>query len=594
MSSKKTSTKSFNAISWKKTKSLSVTPRVVIVGEGCDEFNKRYFKFSVRGSQVDIPPFCVEKLVKDPKPLFAALSNAGWNAFTSQARNELLQKLQERKPTKPSFKVVTRLGWHSGAYVFGEEIIGVPRMKLEKAFGDLDHAMRVKYRTKGTLNEWQDQIAPLCKGNSRLMFGVCLAFTGPILSLVAGPKAGGFQLWGDPETGKTTAAMVAGSVWGRHRGDRSEAGFMESWNSTASKVEVTALAHNDALLILDETKQAGTDDRERAKIVTSVAFRLAEAVEKERLTNPTSARSWRCYFLSTSNLSLAELSTRGGVVIDDANRGRMADIPMPVDGHGIYEKLHGFASGQNLSDKLQQLCRKYYGTPAREFIRRLVRKRQGDARELKNFLKAERAAYRKALKRAIEAENLEQPLGRILDRCAIVFAAGSLARKYGIVSWNRKRILKAILSCQLDQLRQADGSDDSAAPSPESLRIKLVRYFNDHHEKFMYLNKKRPQVGSDKIDAVPGYRAKVDGERWYYLTSDQLRAVIGNSESAHKLKQMLANQGLLAQKMKGKFVIQRKVFAGGRGNKNYAWVHAFKADMLKTLKADPTKRVVSR
>src|SRR5580700_3278501 len=463
MGDKKSSNKLFKAISWDKSHSLNAIYQVVIVGEGRDEFNKRYLKFAVRGSDVNIPPISVENLVNDPKALFAALSNAGWNAFTRKVRDELLEKLQQRKPSDPSFKVVTRLGWNSGAYVFPGKIIGKPTKPLEKAFGGLDRAMQEKYRTKGTLNDWQQQIAALCKDNSRLMFSICLALTGPILTLVEGPKAGGFQLSGEPETGKTTAAMVAGSVWGCHRGGRGEMGFAESWNSTTGKVEVTALAHNDALLILDETKRAGKDDRDRAKAVTSVAFGLAEMTEKERLTNQGSARWWRCYFLSTSNSSLRELGRRGGVVIDDADRGRMADIPLPINGQGIYEKLHGFPSGQKLSDKLQQRCRKYYGTPALEFNRQLVREREADEQELKNFLSTERTVYRKALRVAVKAENLKVPLGRISGRCATVFAAGSLAIKYGILPWSRKRLLRAILSCQLDQLRQAD--DDSAVPS---------------------------------------------------------------------------------------------------------------------------------
>jgi putative DNA primase/helicase len=398
---------------------------------------------------------------------------------------------------------------------------------------------------------------------------------------VKGPKGGGFQIWGDPETGKTTAGMVTGSVWGCHRGERREKGFTESWNSTSGKVEVTALAHNDALLILDETKRAGKDDRDRANVVTSVAFGLAEMTEKERLTHQRSARCWRCYFLSTSNFSLRELGRRGSVVIDEANRGRMADIPLPEEAHGIYEKLHGFANGEELSDKLQERCRKYFGIPAREFIRKLNKERQANAQEPKDILNAARAAYRKALTGAVEAESLKKPLGRSSGRFATVFAAGSLAIKYGILPWSRKRLLRAIVSCQLGQLRQTDDEDERGIPTTESLRVKLVQYLNDHHTKFMHLNKKRPQLGTDKIDSVPGYRDKIKGERWYYLTADQLKTIIGAGESARVLKQTLVTEGLLAQKTKGKFVVQRKIFSGGKRNKNHAWVYAFKVDILK-------------
>ena len=82
------------------------------------------------------------------------------------------------------------------------------------------------------------------------------------------------------ETGKTTAAMVAGSVWGCHTGGNREIGFAETWHTTANQVEVTALAHNDCLLILDETGQAGSNDRERAQVVTTVVMTLAQLREK--------------------------------------------------------------------------------------------------------------------------------------------------------------------------------------------------------------------------------------------------------------------------------------------------------------------------
>ena len=65
----------------------------------------------------------------------------------------------------------------------------------------------------------------------------------------------------------------------------------------------------------------------------------------------------------------------------------------------------------------------------------------------------------------------------------------------------------------------------------------MVQYLHDHHAEFMYLNKERPLLGTDKIDSVPGYRAKVNGMRCYYPLlgrgikeggSSFERSVIGN------------------------------------------------------------------
>src|SRR6202042_1323038 len=106
-----------------------------------------------------------------------------------------------------------------------------------------------------------------------------------------GPTSGGFQFFGQAESGKTTAAMVAGSIWGCYRGERRRMGFSESWNATANQIERVALAHNHTLVVLDETKLAGTSDRDRAETVRNVTFRLAEGVEKDRLTNVSGPRS---------------------------------------------------------------------------------------------------------------------------------------------------------------------------------------------------------------------------------------------------------------------------------------------------------------
>jgi len=104
------------------------------------------------------------------------------------------------------------------------------------------------------VEDWQQKIGKLCIGNSRLMFAASLACTGPILSFVSGLGLADFRFRGRRKTGKTTAAMVAGSIWGCHRDStRNEKGFAESWNTTVNELERTAQAHSDAILIVDET-----------------------------------------------------------------------------------------------------------------------------------------------------------------------------------------------------------------------------------------------------------------------------------------------------------------------------------------------------
>ena len=341
----------------KKNQIVEPVSRVIIKGEGRDEWGNRYFKLAVKGSEMNLPPFSMHQIGSDPDPLYDALSNAGLNVFTRKAKNAVLELLQAQQHTPSTFKVATRLGWNSGAIVRPDEIVGSPKPRLETDFGDLPPQMLAKYRSKGTLEDWKRNIAALCTGNSRLMFAVSLAFTGPSLRFVRGPRGGGFQFWGDKETGKTTATMVAGSVWGCHTdvGNR-EIGFAETWHTTANQVEITALAHNDCLLLLDEIGQ----DASRAQTIINVIMTLTQQREKERMTNVQPARSWRFYFLSTSNLPLDTIALHGKVVLNDAVRSRLTEIPLPADGQGIYEELHELRSGEELSDVLSGRCRKYY------------------------------------------------------------------------------------------------------------------------------------------------------------------------------------------------------------------------------------------
>jgi hypothetical protein len=124
---------------------------VIILGEGLDEWGHRFFKFAVRGSDSNIAPFSAKEIVENPTRLFVELTDAGASTFRTSARNELLRQLDERNPEAPKFKVVTRLGWNSGAFVLPNNITGQPTTILEPSFRHLDQPLVAKYRMKSTL-----------------------------------------------------------------------------------------------------------------------------------------------------------------------------------------------------------------------------------------------------------------------------------------------------------------------------------------------------------------------------------------------------------------------------------------------------------
>jgi putative DNA primase/helicase len=561
---------------------------ITIIGEGFDEFGQRYIKLNVNGSDRYLQPYSMADLL-EPKRLYRDLGDAGCKLLSAKGQRQLLEMLQAyEQPCAPSFSVATRLGAFSTFYIRPGETIGKPPLPVELASVSLDYGMLQKYRCRGSLDAWQNKIGALCIGNSRLMFAASSACTGPILSFVAGPRTGGFQISGRAESGKTTAAMVAGSIWGCHRDSaRKEKGFSESWNTTVNKLDETAQIHSDALLILDETNLAGDSEKERATAVLSAAFRLSEFTKKRRY-NEAETPAWRFYWLSTSNFTLDELAEQGGVSIDDQHRGRLVDIVLPCGAgtFGVYQDLHGFNDGAALTDTIKARCRTVFGTPGHRLVHKLYESKSSRA-DAKKFVSARRTYYIDRIRREAIKKGLK-PLERAAARFATVYAAGCLAIKYGIFIWERKDLFRAVLSCQLDGLMAARGRIDQVT----NLRQKLVDHLVRNRPSFFVLNGKRLAGSAHEFGSVPGYFHTHNGEDWLYLTSDQLKAVIGTDKVAARLKQRLVEQALMATTGK-RALVQRPIFKA-KGNKGYRWVHSFRASLLEGSIDAPRRRALNK
>lgn len=107
-------------------------------------------------------------------------------------------------------------------------------------------------REKGSLQQWQRQIACYCQGNPVLMFNICAALVPPLLKIVE-MDCFGVHLYGKSSQGKTTALQVAASVWGNGADPAaSPHSNIQRWNTTANALEGIAAAHNDGFLALDE------------------------------------------------------------------------------------------------------------------------------------------------------------------------------------------------------------------------------------------------------------------------------------------------------------------------------------------------------
>jgi hypothetical protein len=161
-----------------------------------------------------------------------------------------------------------------------------------------------------------------------------------------------------------------------------------------------------------------------------------------------------------------------------------------------------------------------------------------------------------------------------------------LAIKYGIFTFGRKDLFRAVLSCQLDSLVQARGRTDQVT----NLRQRLIDHLVQNRRHFVSLNDARLSDHDHKFGSGPGYVHAHNGEDWLYLTSDQLKAVVGTGDAAGRLKKRLVKEGAMAGK---RGLVQRPIFKA-KGNKGYRWVHAFRAGLLENSIDAPRRLALNK
>lgn len=448
-------------------------------------------------------------------------------------------------------RCVNRVGWHGRAFVLPDATFGATAGErvLLQTTGAGDHA----FRTAGDLAGWQEAVAAACIGNSRLTFAISAAFAAPLLHLV-NLEPGGFHLRGGSSTGKTTALLCAGSVWGGG-GVR---GYLRSWRTTDNALEGVALAHCDTLLCLDEMGEA------LPHALSAAAYMLANGTGKRRMTKNAEARpvsEFRTLFLSTGEIGLADKIAEDG-------RGRRAKagqsvrvVDIPADAGaalGLFEVLHGSSDAGAFAERLRRAASEHYGTAARAFLAALV----ADPDRIASFVSDHVAEF--------VAENCPRgadgQVGRVVRRFALVSAAGELAIALGILPWSEGEANAGAARCFRDWLAERGGS--GAAEIEQG--IAAVRRFLELHGEARFapwggeLQSTLGQEGGRVTVNRAGFRkAGADGMTEFFILPEVWRDEVLAGFDAQAIGRALAERGVLVRGEGGK--LQSKPRLPGMG-----------------------------
>lgn len=330
----------------------------------------------------------------------------------------LIEYLETANPAA-RIRIATKTGWNR---TNGERVFVLP----DAAYGAGNEVWRYEsgepavnpFDVKGTATEWREHVASLCRGNSRLIFAVSVAFAAPLIEITR-RESGGFHFRGDSSSGKTTVLRVAASVCGGRS-------YLEQWRATDNALESLAMQHCDASLMLDELAMLD------ARTAGDVAYMLANGGAKARATRTGGTRSreqWRTLYLSSGEIALSQHVAEGGKTTRAGQELRLANIPADAGaGLGAWEDIHGCANGAEFSNKLTAAAGKYHGAVFRAFIERLTQTPDDD-------VSRQADAMRKKMTDAHLTEAASGQAIRVADRFALVATAGELATEWGLTGW---------------------------------------------------------------------------------------------------------------------------------------------------------------
>lgn len=461
------------------------------------------------------------QLAAGAQPLLQRLLDRGLRVnFTAQAARLLQRFFLELAPALRC-QLVERSGWVDDQhFVLGAQVVGrhPERVVIDPA------AISFQHESRGNLAKWQTELAALCRGNSRLLFGLSLGFAAPLVPLT-GVDAGIFHLKAPTTSGKTSLLHAVASISGSH----AEIG---SWQVSEAGLEAAALAHNHQLMILDEFAEIPPRKAQSLIYQITNGRGALRARSDGRLRVPS---RWQTLVLSTGELSLAEHCARLHVPLAEGQKVRMVDLPaLAEEGQGLFENLHGHAHGALLAQTLVEAAQMNYGVALPAYLEQLC---ATDHQALRRQYQAEERQF---LEQYVKSHNAG-PLWRVARRFFLVGFAGELASGFGITGWSKGEALQATTRMFEQWLDSLHGQQQQQTQA----LLELVHTFLEGHAaRFVAVGTKAP-AGARLAAKLAGYHLQEGGRGHFFVKAQVMTREVLKGWDSDKALEILAEAGLL-------------------------------------------------
>ncbi|QOV10428.1 DUF927 domain-containing protein [Viridibacillus arvi] len=270
---------------------------------------------------------------------------------------------------------------------------------------------------KGDLDEWLGMVKEEVSGNTPLEFILACGFASaligymyrndyPVDSLIV-------NLTGDSTTGKTTAGMLAVSIFGAPT--KTGKGLFTSWNGTSNAIIQSLVGNYGVPYLIDELSMSKEGD------FSSFLYTIADGRNKKRLTKELSFQDqgdWATVIFSTGELSiLSKASNNTGLKIRTLE----------------FEDEEWTTSSYN-SDNIKNCVLQNYGHAGQKFARYLMRNQYAINQWL---IDCERIF----LERLVDS----QVKDRMASKYAIILAAANMANSALGLDLNINQIIQFII-----------------------------------------------------------------------------------------------------------------------------------------------------
>lgn len=446
--------------------------------------------------------------------------------YSKKAKEKLLSYISMNSPSR-KFTLVERVGWYKNHFALPSKIYPINDELVLRVNNELER----QFETSGSLEDWQEHIAKYAKNNSRLILALSCSFAAPLLKLT-NEESGAIHLVGNSSLGKTTALQVAASVWGSNS-------FIKQWRVTCNALEVVAQNHNDCLLPLDELAQADS------KQVSDMIYMLANNQGKRRLKSDVTMKgthNWATLIFSTGEIDIATKVAEANKKSFAGMEVRFISIPANCNGeYGIFEDLHEFRNGDQLSKHLKDSCNKYYGTAIDKYLEDLTNDIDSATTQIKQI--------QQEFKNKYTLENSSGQVARVASRFGLIAAAGELAIKFGILSsLITGEAIEAIAKCFKVWLIERGNSQDLEFKTS----IAQVKAFLEKYGESRFIN-----IGENflvkPVDRA-GYKQRIDGVFHYYILPEVYKNEVCRGLTYKQVSQYLIQRKLLITDTQGRSV----------------------------------------